>query len=95
MGEEQAIAYPAMPVVVYGTPKLAQTGVTTETDDTDRYTVNDLDITSWYTSYRQGEPAARVKTVINGDGQIVGASVLSTHADELINYLSSAINQGY
>ena len=94
LGEEQAIAYPAMPVVVYGTPKLAQTGVTTETADTDRYTVNDLDITSWYTSYRQGEPAARVKTVINGDGQIVGASVLSTHADELINYLPSAINQG-
>ncbi|WP_439818925.1 dihydrolipoyl dehydrogenase family protein [Weissella paramesenteroides] len=94
LGQSQPITYPAVPVVVYGTPKLAQTGVTTETASQDGYTVHDLDISSWYTSYRTGEPAARVKTVLNHDGQLIGASVLSSHADELINYLTLAINQG-
>ncbi|MFP7482514.1 FAD-dependent oxidoreductase, partial [Weissella paramesenteroides] len=28
LGQSQPISYPAVPVVVYGTPKLAQTGVT-------------------------------------------------------------------
>ena len=94
LGDSQSITYPAMPVVVYGTPKLAKVGVATDTAAQNGYTVNDIDMTSWYTAYRQGEPASRVRIAIDQVGRLVGATVMSSHADELINYLTTAINQG-
>jgi glutathione reductase (NADPH) len=94
LGTSHPITYPAMPVVVYGTPKLAKVGVQTGTAAQNGYTVNDIDMTSWYTAYRQGEPASRIRVAIDQAGRLVGATVMSSHADELINYLTTAINQG-
>ena len=40
-----------------------------------------------------GEPVVHAKIILDDAGVIVGATVIGTHADELINYLTSAINQ--
>jgi glutathione reductase (NADPH) len=92
LGNTEPISYPAIPVVVYGTPKLGAVGVPTETAAELGYTVRELDMTNWFTYYRTGEPVARTKVVIDDDKKIVGATVLGTHAEELINYFTEAIN---
>ena len=92
LGHDQPIEYPAVPVVVYGTPKLAAVGVPTQYAEENGYSVRDIDMTNWFTYYRTGEPAARAKVVLDADKKLVGATVLSAHADELINYFTEAIN---
>ena len=92
LGHDQPIEYPAVPVVVYGTPKLAAVGVPTQHAEENGYSVRDIDMTNWFTYYRTGEPAARAKVVLDADKKLVGATVLSAHADELINYFTEAIN---
>lgn len=92
LGHDQPIEYPAVPVVVYGTPKLAAVGVPTQYAEENGYSVRDIDMTNWFTYYRTGEPAARAKVVLDADKKLVGATVVSAHADELINYFTEAIN---
>ncbi|MYV36258.1 dihydrolipoyl dehydrogenase family protein [Weissella cibaria] len=92
LGHDEPITYPAVPVVVYGTPKLAAVGVPTQYAEADGYSVRDIDMTNWFTYYRTGEPAARAKVVLDANKKLVGATVLSAHADELINYFTEAIN---
>ncbi|GKT03033.1 dihydrolipoyl dehydrogenase family protein [Furfurilactobacillus sp. WILCCON 0119] len=88
------ISYPAIPTVVFGAPKLAAVGVaipTAQADDTLRVTT--LDMTHWYTYQRIEEATAQAKVVTNAQGQIVGATVLSNLADEMINYLTLVVNK--
>ncbi|WP_257975577.1 dihydrolipoyl dehydrogenase family protein [Leuconostoc citreum] len=92
--QQSPINYPAIPVVVYGTPKLAQVGVTLEqAENQPNLTSHSLDMTNWFSYYRMGEPVVHAKIILDDAGVIVGATVIGTHADELINYLTSAINQ--
>ncbi|GJM47668.1 dihydrolipoyl dehydrogenase family protein [Weissella soli] len=91
---DQPIRYPAIPVVVYATPKLATVGVPTEIAANYGYTVTELDMTNWFSYYRTGEPMARTKVVLDAQKHLVGATVLGSHADELINYFTEAINNG-
>ena len=91
LGHDQPIEYPAVPVVVYGTPKLAAVGVPTQYAEENGYSVRDIDMTNWFTYYRTGEPAARAR-LSGRKNKLVGATVLSAHADELINYFTEAIN---
>lgn len=84
-GEQAPVKYPAIPTVVYGAPKLAQVG---ETENAVA-----IDVTGWYTYHRIGEALAKVKVATNAAGQLIGATVLATEADQLINYLTNAINQ--
>lgn len=91
----EAIQYPAIPTVVFGMPRLAQVGVSpAETTTTTDRRVKTLDMTHWYTYQRIHDPLAKVKVVLDRQGRLVGASALSTIADELINYLTTLINQG-
>lgn len=88
------IVYPVIPSVVYGKSQLAQLGVTPAqaAQDIDRYQVNDLDLTHWYSYQRIQDPHARIKVVVaKKTGRIVGASVLSTEAEQVINYLDFVI----
>ena len=88
------IVYPVIPSVVYGKSQLAQLGVTPAqaAQDTDRYQVNDLDLTHWYSYQRIQDPHARIKVVVaKKTGRIVGATVLSTEAEQVINYLDFVI----
>lgn len=94
--EQAAIRYPVIPSVVYGKTQLAQLGVTPDQAATqpDRYRVNDLDLTHWYSYQRIQDPQARIKVVLEQDsGRIVGAAVLSTEAEQVINYLDFVIQQ--
>lgn len=84
-GHHEPIKYSAIPTVVYGTPKLAQVG--------DLTNATLFDVTGWLTYRRLGEPLAKVKIATNAAGQLIGASVLASEADQLINYLANAINQ--
>lgn len=88
------INYPIIPTVVYATPKLAKIGLNMQQVSESYCILKDLDVTSWYTYYRQNETLARVKVILDKqDTVIVGAQVLSASADELINYLTYAVNQ--
>ncbi|CAM3068623.1 dihydrolipoyl dehydrogenase family protein [Lactiplantibacillus plajomi] len=90
------ITYPAVPTQVYAAPKLAQVGMSAATAaaDSDRYQVNDLDMTKWFSYYRFGANVARAKVIVDQTtGTVVGATVLSTIADEMINYLTLLIDQ--
>ncbi|WP_334328534.1 dihydrolipoyl dehydrogenase family protein [Companilactobacillus sp. HBUAS59699] len=92
---DKEIEYPAIPTLVYGSPELAKVGVsTTEAEkNPDDYRVVDQDLTKWFTYYRTNEPVAKAKIVFNKDDQIVGATLMSNEADEMINYLTLAINK--
>ena len=50
-------------------------------------------MTSWFTYRRENEPIARAQSIYDTKGYLVGASVLSEHADDLINTLNLLINQ--
>lgn len=88
------IVYPTIPSVVYGKTQLAQLGVTTaEAAETpDKYQVNDLDLTHWYSYQRLQDPHARIKVIVDkATAHIVGAAVLSSEAEQVINYLDLVI----
>lgn len=95
LGHHEPVTYPAIPEIVYATPKLAQVGVTTAQAATDQtLRMVDLNMTDWFTYYRVGEKAAHAKVILAENDQIVGATVLSHEADELINSLTDAVNAG-
>jgi glutathione reductase (NADPH) len=88
------ISYPTVPTVVYSTPKLAKIGLDPDIITGDDGKVVDLNVSQWFTYFRLGEPVAKVKVVIDKQSKtMAGAQILSSSADELINYLTQAINQ--
>ncbi|WP_125708217.1 dihydrolipoyl dehydrogenase family protein [Companilactobacillus zhongbaensis] len=89
------ITYPAIPTLVYGSPKLAKVGVSIPEAkaDSDHYQVSEFDLTSWFTYHRLNEPKAAAKIVLDKNKTIVGATVLTEQADELINLLTIAIDK--
>lgn len=90
------IEYPMIPSVVYAAPKIARIGIapTIGKGDPADYVVRDLDVTNWFTYFRLGEKVAKVKVVLDKQTTtIVGAQVLSSKADELVNYLTTIINR--
>lgn len=92
--DSPAIEYPVIPSVVYGKTQLAQLGVTTTeaAQHPEQYQVNDLDLTGWYSYRRIQDPHARIKVVVDQTTKrIVGAAVLSSEAEQVINYLDFVI----
>ncbi|MYV06152.1 MULTISPECIES: dihydrolipoyl dehydrogenase family protein [Furfurilactobacillus] len=88
------ISYPAIPTLVFGMPKLAKVGVdVTAATKEASLTVKKIDMTHWYTYNRIHDSVAKVTVVLNDKQQLVGATVLSSIADEMINYLTFLINQ--
>lgn len=92
LGETAAINYPLIPTIVYGSPKLAETGQTIANPDAGE-TETVMDLTQWFTYRRVNEDIAKVKLVKNTEGMLIGASVLSERADDMINYLTFCIQQ--
>lgn len=91
-----AITYPVIPTQVFAVPKLAQVGLsaTDAADQPDKYRVNTLDMTKWFSYYRFGARQAQAKVIIDqASGQVVGATLLSDVADEMINYLTLLIEK--
>lgn len=89
------IVYPAVPTMVYGSPQLGQVGLTAPEAQQQGLVVQTVDMTPWLAYWRFKEPVAKAKVILDETGVIVGATVLSSHADELINYFMLAINQRY
>jgi len=79
------IEFPLVPTVVYGSPKLAEVGEQTGAK------VVDQDVTSWFTYSHVNEPKAKIRIILNDRLEIIGATVLSGSADNLINLLTMAI----
>jgi len=93
---DEPIDYPAIPQVVYSSLQLARTGVTPQEAhvNPDMYVVKTAKAGSWYTFNRIQDPNAVIVTVLDKkNNTIVGATVLSKIADEIINYLTFEINQ--
>lgn len=89
--DTKAIAYPAVPQVVYASPEIAQVGVklADAKQQPQQYQVLEQDVTNWYTFNRIKEATAKVTTIFDRQTQhLVGAVVYSSIAEEVINYLT-------
>lgn len=94
-GNQAAITYPAIPTVVYGETRLAMVGIkASEAEkDADQFEIKDLDLTSWFTYRCLNEPLAHATVITSRKtGAVVGASLMSSEADDFINYFAMAIN---
>ena len=95
-GQNQTIVYPAVPTLVYGTPQIAKVGVSVEAAaKSEQYQVQALDMTQWFTYRKTNQSVVKAKIVLNNNQQIVGATVISEEAEQLINLLTMAINRHY
>jgi glutathione reductase (NADPH) len=90
--EPEKIKYPAIPTMVYSSPKLGQVGMSAVEAEARGLKINSMDMTPWLSYWRHKEPVAKAKVILDEDGVIVGATVLSAEADELLNYFTVAIN---
>ncbi|QIL50695.1 NAD(P)/FAD-dependent oxidoreductase [Weissella coleopterorum] len=87
----EALQYPTMPQVVFGTPRIAQTGLSMKDAQKQGFVVKDLELGKVITFFRYHDDA-HIRVALNQTGQIVGASILAFEAEELINYFVTAIN---
>ena len=94
-GDPAPIAFKAIPTMVFGQPSLAQVGVPASiAADNDQYLLITNDMHKWYSYHRLNEPVAKAKVVIDRNNEtVVGATILSNHADYLINIFTLMINQ--
>lgn len=85
------LQYPTMPKVVFGTPRIAQTGVSMVAAKQQGFKIKDLKMANVITFFRYHDDA-RIRVAVDNDGLIVGASIFAFEAEELINYFVTAIN---
>ncbi|MCB6840013.1 NAD(P)/FAD-dependent oxidoreductase [Weissella viridescens] len=89
-----AIVYPPTPHTVFAGPELSQVGVSLDQAQAapEQYRVVTQKLGNWYTYNRIQDKTAQVSVITNqNDGVIVGAVVLATDAEELINYFTEMI----
>ena len=91
-GTHKPIKYPVIPTIVYASPKLAEVGVTKSFASSSDQVV-EMDLTNWFTYHRANEPIAKVELTFDQQNYLIGAAVISEQADELIDNLTSVINQ--
>ncbi|ASS68293.1 MULTISPECIES: NAD(P)/FAD-dependent oxidoreductase [unclassified Paenibacillus] len=96
-GSREEPDYRGVPTVVFTVPKLASVGLS-EKQAQERglnAAVNKLDASSWYTYKRTNEQAAMMKVILDADsGKVLGAHLLGSTADELVNHFAAAIRFG-
>lgn len=91
LGGNEKIDYPAIPSVVFTSPKLASIGISMEeaTANPEKYQIKNHDTTNWYTYRRTNEKIALAKIIEDREtSQIKGAHFLSEEADYMINYIA-------
>ncbi|EAH4437831.1 TPA: dihydrolipoyl dehydrogenase family protein [Listeria innocua] len=91
LGGNEKIDYPAIPSVVFTSPKLASIGISMEeaTANPEKYQIKNHDTTNWYTYRRTNEKIALAKIIEDREtGQIKGAHFLSEEADYMVNYIA-------
>ncbi|GHP13112.1 glutathione reductase [Lentilactobacillus fungorum] len=94
-GVPDKLSFKSIPTLVFGQPSLAQVGLPSSVaTNNDQYLLISNDMTKWYSYHRLNEPIAKAKVVIDRKQQtVVGATILSNHADELINIFTLMIDQ--
>lgn len=94
-GTQKPIDYPAIPTIIFSSPKLAKVGLTEdELVNNEKYDVHELDLSQWFTYKRLNEPLVKANIVNEkATGLLVGATVLGNEADQLINLFTLMINQ--
>ncbi len=96
-GNRRKTLYEAIPTVVYTVPPLASVGWQERAarDQGLRFRVHREDTSSWYSSRRVGETCSGSKVLIEeGSDRILGAHMLGSHADDLINLFTLAMRAG-
>ena len=91
---KQTYANDAVPSAVYTIPALSSVGLTEEQaiQQGRKVVVTFQETTDWYTSRRINEEFAAFKTLVDAEtGQVVGAHVLGSGSDELINLFTLAM----
>ncbi|EDO0500798.1 FAD-binding protein [Listeria monocytogenes] len=91
IGGDEKIIYPAIPSVVFTSPKLASIGISVEEAKAhpEKYQIKNHDTTNWYTYKRTNEQIALAKIIEDREtGRIKGAHFLSEEADYMINYIA-------
>ncbi|MDT0016715.1 NAD(P)/FAD-dependent oxidoreductase [Listeria swaminathanii] len=94
LGGDEKVDYPAIPSVVFTSPKLASIGISIEEAKAapEKYQIKQHDTTNWYTYKRTNESIALAKIIEDRKtGQIKGAHFLSEEADYMINYIALLI----
>lgn len=95
-GNHQKAEYPAQPTVVITVPPLAMVGLTEQQALQGGYNVevNFKKTDEWYSYRRTNESPAAFKTIINKEnGQVLGAHVLGSKSEEIINLYALAMNR--
>ena len=93
-GNRQTYVDSPTPTTVFTVPPLASVGLTEELAKEQGRNVKVLfqETTDWYTSRRINEPFTAFKTLVDADtDQIVGAHLLGSASDELINLFTLAM----
>jgi len=86
--------YDAIPSVVFSMPPLASVGISEDEAKKKNldYETKYEDNSSWYTSKRIGLKHSGFKTLVDKNtNQIIGAHILGTNADEIINIFATAM----
>jgi pyruvate/2-oxoglutarate dehydrogenase complex dihydrolipoamide dehydrogenase (E3) component len=89
--------YNGIPSVVFTIPPLASVGLQEEVARKQglRFKTNKADTSSWYSSRRVGENYSGYKVLIEEDTErVLGAHILGSHAEEVINIFAIAIRLG-
>lgn len=95
-GNHRKADYPAQPTTVFSLPPLASVGLTEQQAQDQKFDieVKFKETDNWYTYRRINESHTAFKTIINKEaGSILGAHILGSKAEELINLFALAINQ--
>ncbi len=96
-GAKIKVDYTAIPTVVFSIPPLASVGLSVEeaTRRGTRFRLNRADTAGWYSSRRTNLRHSGYKVLIEeGTGRLLGAHLLGSHAEEVINLFSLAIQTG-
>ena len=94
LGDDAPFMMPPVPHTVFAGPELGKVGVSLDdaAAQPEHFTVNTQQVGSWYTYMRLADKDAMVATVTDKQsGQLVGATVLATNAEELVNYFTEII----
>jgi len=96
-GNHNKANYPSQPTVVFTIPPLASVGLSEAEAKSEgiEVDVHQGQMDSWYTYRRINESYAAYKTIFNKEnGKLLGAHLLGTKSEEIINLYAMAINQG-
>lgn len=95
--DEVPIHYPPIPSVVYTLPPVARVGLSeTEANRQGlKFDVNYKKTSNWYSSLRVGEKYSAYKILVDRNTEkILGAHLIGSGAEELINIFAMAMGQG-